>query len=194
MNILEADSDYRPTLNSEIAITDFKTHYWLKEELQDFCRKNGISATGSKLEISARIEHFLKTGEKTFEFNTKPKRNYPSRVEAEELSVNTVITKGYTNNEKNRSFFKSIIGPEFHFSTRFMNFCKNNVGKTYQDAIDEWHLEQKEKKAGNYKTEIGPQFEYNKFIRSFYENPANKGKKLNEAIETWQKSKRERGK
>lgn len=115
-------------------------------------------------------------------------------VEAEELSVNTVITEGYTNKEKNRSFFKSIIGPEFHFPTRFMNFCKNNPGKTYQDAINEWYTEQKEKKAGKYKTEIGPQFEYNKFIRYFYENPANKGKKLTEAIEAWQKSKRGRGK
>lgn len=79
MNILEADSDYWPELNPEITITDFKTHYWLKEELQNFCRKNGIAVTGSKLEISARIEHFLKTGEKTFEFNSKPKRNSPKQ-------------------------------------------------------------------------------------------------------------------
>ena len=67
------------------------------------------------------------------------------------------------------------------------------VGKTYQDAIDEWYTEQKEKKEGQFKTEIAPQFEYNKFIRDFYDKPENKGKKLKEAIEAWEKNKRERG-
>jgi hypothetical protein len=75
-----------------------------------------------------------------------------------------------------------------------MNFCKNNAGKTYQDAIDEWYREQREKKQGKYKTVIGPQFEYNRFVREFYAKPDNKGKRLQEAIKAWQKSKRERGK
>ena len=42
-----------------MSIKDFKDYYWLKEELQNFCRGNGISASGSKLEISERIETFL---------------------------------------------------------------------------------------------------------------------------------------
>ena len=42
----------RPNLKKEISIKDFKDYYWLKEELQTFCRENGISASGSKLEIS----------------------------------------------------------------------------------------------------------------------------------------------
>jgi hypothetical protein len=186
-------SEYRPVLNTKITITDFKKHYWLKEELQNFCRKNDITATGSKIELSMRIEHLLSTGEKKIEVK-KNRRKYSSHMkDSEELSVNTVITKEYTNNEKNRKFFKSVIGPQFHFTTRFMNFCKNNSGKTYQDAIDEWYVEQKEKKEGKFKIEIAPQFEYNKFIQDFYIKPENKGKKLKDAIEAWQKSKRERG-
>ncbi len=49
----------RPNLTKEISIKDFKDYYWLKEELQNFCRENGMSASGSKLEISDRIETFL---------------------------------------------------------------------------------------------------------------------------------------
>ena len=53
----------RPNLIKEMSIKDFKDYYWLKEELQNFCRENGMSASGSKLEISERIETFLMTGE-----------------------------------------------------------------------------------------------------------------------------------
>lgn len=190
----QSKPEYRPLLTMEISIADFKKHYWLKEELQDFCRNNGIGANGSKVEISERIERFLRSGEKELKSREKPPRRTFRAADEEVLSVNTVITKDYTNNEKNREFFKSIIGAQFHFTVRFMNFCKNNAGKTFQDAIDEWYVEQKEKQEGKYKTVIGPQFEYNRFIRDFYRKPENKGKKLKEAIAAWEESKRARGK
>lgn len=53
----------RPELTKSISVENFKEFYWLKEELQSFCRENGISASGSKIEISNRIELFLQTGE-----------------------------------------------------------------------------------------------------------------------------------
>ncbi|MEG0473334.1 MAG: SAP domain-containing protein, partial [Solibacillus sp.] len=53
----------RPNLTKDINVESFKDFYWLKEELQSFCRENGLSATGSKIEISDRIETFLQTGE-----------------------------------------------------------------------------------------------------------------------------------
>ena len=53
----------RPNLTKDISVESFKDFYWLKEELQSFCREIGISASGSKIEISDRIEIFLRTGE-----------------------------------------------------------------------------------------------------------------------------------
>lgn len=53
----------RPNLTKDISVESFKDYYWLKEELQFFCRANEISASGSKIEISNRIETFLRTGE-----------------------------------------------------------------------------------------------------------------------------------
>ena len=53
----------RPDLNKDIQVESFRNFYWLKEELQTFCKENGINASGSKLEIADRIEWFLRTGE-----------------------------------------------------------------------------------------------------------------------------------
>jgi len=53
----------RPTLSKELNVQEFSDFYWLKEELQTFCRDNGISASGSKIEIADRIKTFLQTGE-----------------------------------------------------------------------------------------------------------------------------------
>lgn len=53
----------RPKLTKTLNVDEFSDFYWLKEELQSFCRNNGISASGSKIELSERIETFLDTGE-----------------------------------------------------------------------------------------------------------------------------------
>jgi hypothetical protein len=41
---------------------DFAAFYWLKEELVAFFRVQGLAATGSKPELTARIYQFLETG------------------------------------------------------------------------------------------------------------------------------------
>ena len=40
----------RPTLNRQLDSTTFRDFYWLKEELVDFCRNNGLSTAGGKYE------------------------------------------------------------------------------------------------------------------------------------------------
>ena len=172
----------RPNLTKEISIHDFKDYYWLKEELQNFCRENGMSASGSKLEISDRIETFLMTGE-----IKKPLRK--SRVNKNEelqseLSLDTVITENHRCSQDVRAFFKSVI-PKFHFSTYIQNYFKNNIGKTYRDVVDAWYEEEERKKDPSYKKNIAPQFEYNQFIRDFFADPKNQGKSRDEAIEAW---------
>jgi len=44
----------RPELTRDLNVDDFRNFYWLKDELQTFCRENGISASGSKIEITDR--------------------------------------------------------------------------------------------------------------------------------------------
>ncbi|MDP9739437.1 UNVERIFIED_ORG: hypothetical protein QFZ59_001267 [Bacillus sp. B2I3] len=81
----------RSNLSKDISIESFKDFYWLKEELQTFCRENGISSTGSKIEISDRIETFLRTGEiKNPIRKTKINRTVEPLVH---LNLDTVITE-----------------------------------------------------------------------------------------------------
>lgn len=178
----------RPTLTKKINLNDFKEYYWLKEELQTFCRENGLSASGSKLEITARIEVFLTTGE-----IQKPTRTRKIAVKkTEKLTLDTVITENHRCTQEVRAFFKKVI-PKFHFSTYIQNYFKDNVGKTYRDVIEAWHEEEKRKKDPNYKKELAPQFEYNQFIRDFFSDPHNKGKSREDAISCWNETKAKPG-
>ena len=128
----------RPTLNKNISLTDFNEFYWLKEELVAFCRTEGISTAGGKLELAERIQTYLSTGtivkpetiikksHSTFDWKTEP------------LTPSTIITDSYRNSENVRAFFLSEIGSHFSFNVKFMNWMKQATGKTLQDAVDEW--------------------------------------------------------
>ncbi|TDQ40666.1 hypothetical protein EV213_1057 [Aureibacillus halotolerans] len=170
----------------EIDVDQFNEYYWLKEELQQFSRAHGLSATGSKIELSKRIEVFLKTGriEKPIRKATGAKKTEAPH----QLSLNTVITENHRCSQHVRAFFKNEI-PKFHFSTYIQDYFRTNVGKTYRDVITAWHEEEIRKKDPSYKREIGPQFEYNLFISDFFSDPKNQGRSRKEAISAWNKIK-----
>lgn len=44
----------RPILTQKISIESFQDFYWLKEELQSFCKENGMSAADSKNQGKSR--------------------------------------------------------------------------------------------------------------------------------------------
>lgn len=181
------ESSMRPNLTKDIRVQVFKDFYWLKEELQSFCRENGISPSGSKIEISERIETFLQTGEIKNPIR-KSIRNKKMDLQ-EELSLDTIITENHRCSQHVRAFFKTVI-PNFHFSTYIQNYFKNNIGKTYRDVVDAWYEEEERKKNPSYKRSIAPQFEYNQFIRDFFADVNNKGKTREEAIEAWNEIKK----
>ncbi|MCM3768762.1 SAP domain-containing protein [Neobacillus niacini] len=177
----------RPILTKNTSVQSYKDFYWLKEELQAFCREHGISASGSKIEISHRIETFLLTGE-----IEKPirKSKINKKIEPQsDLSLDSVITANHRCSQEVRGFFKTVI-PKFHFSTYIQNYFKSNVGKTYRDVVDAWYEEEERKKNPSYKKSIAPQFEYNQFIRDFFKDTLNKGKSREAAIEAWNEIKK----
>ncbi|WP_050613862.1 DUF6434 domain-containing protein [Bacillus testis] len=172
----------RPDLAKNISLQSFKDFYWLKDDLQSFCREHGISASGSKLEIFERIEIFPQTGERVKPISkpTVKKKIGPQ----EDLSLDTVITENHRCSQNVRIFFKAVI-PKFLFFTYFQNYLKNNVGKTYRDVVDAWYEEEERKKDSSYKKKIASQFEYNQFIRDFFADPNNQGKRHEDAIKAW---------
>ncbi|MDT3495080.1 SAP domain-containing protein [Bacillus toyonensis] len=173
----------RPPLTKSISLEDFKSYYWLKAELQAFCREHDLPASGSKIEITELISHYLTTG-KVLKNSSHQKVSRAS-LSYKELSLQTIITENHRCSEDIRAFFKEKIGGNFRFTVALQKFFKENIGKTYEDAITFWYEENERKKDPTYKTTIGTQFEYNRFTRDFFEDPNNKGKSKADVIAAW---------
>lgn len=174
----------RPILDRNLSSTVFREFYYLKEELVDFLRLNGLPTTGGKVELADRIACFLDTG--------KVKPVELQRIKAtniNEISVDTIIEKNFVCSEKHRAFFKEHIGNSFSFNVAFQKWLKANAGKTYSEAIEAYYQILDEKKKS--KTTIDSQFEYNTYIRDFFAD--NQGKSLKDAIKCWNYKKQLRG-
>lgn len=165
----------KPPLTKDLEEAVFMQYYYLKEELVAFCKAQQLQSTGSKIELTNRISHYLKTGEKI-----TSKKAVTKETETL-LTLDTIITLPITCSENKRAFFQQHLGPTFHFYVPFQRWLKNNPGKTYRDAIEAYQeiISQKKTK----KTSIDKQFEYNTYIRDFF--AANKGLPLAKAIACW---------
>lgn len=174
----------RPDLDKTLDSSTFRSFYYLKEELVDFCRQNGLPVSGGKLQITERIAYFLDTGEVLKTFSRKTHTEIPDMI-----TENTKIEPNFKCSEKHRDFFEGKIGKSFSFNVAFQKWLKENTGKTYEDAIQAYYQILKEKKEN--KTTIDRQFEYNTYIRDFFAD--NKGKSLDEAIKCWRYKKSQPG-
>lgn len=166
----------RPSLDKKLDSKTFLDYYYLKEELVDFCRKNGLPTSGGKIELNERIAYFLDTG-KVKKATVIKKASIVVDIINEEMKIES----NFKCSEKHRAFFKEKIGKSFSFNVSFQKWLKENTGKTYQEAIQAYYQILEDKKKG--KTTIDKQFEYNTYIRDFFE--ANQGKSLEEAIKCW---------
>jgi hypothetical protein len=180
----------RPELNNSVTIADVKDFYWLKEELVAFCKSKGISTTGGKRELTERIIIYLQTGKIIRRVN---KQKYISTFDWNKatLELSTKITDNYRNTENVRTFMTREIGLHFRFNVPFLNWTKQNVGKTMGDAIEEWKRIHELKRDKRFQSEIAPQFEYNTYIRSFLAD--NPDKTIREAICFWNLKRNQRG-
>ena len=182
----------RPRLDRNINAEDFKEFYWLKEELLDFCREEGLKRQGSKIELAERIEEYLKTGKKGITSNVKQAKS-TSRFDwaCEKLTLETVITDNYTSTDNVREFFTEQIGKRFKFNVEFMSWMKTHHGKKLRDAVEEWKEIELEKKNRKDPKDIAPQFEYNRYIRDFLAD--NPGATRESAIACWKIKRSMRG-
>lgn len=167
----------RPILTRKIDSRTFRSFYFLKEELIDFCRKNGLPVAGGKIELTERIAHYLDTGEILTPSLTEVKK-MPKRSA---LSKNDIIESGFVCTELHRAFFQDNIEGKFSFNVAFQKWLKENAGKTYADAVEAYYRIKEEKKYS--RSPIDKQFEYNTYIRDFFAD--NKGRTLKEAIRCW---------
>lgn len=173
----------RPPLTTDLTCQEFKEYYFLKEELKDFCRANGLKVSGSKNDLEKRIAYFLDTGN----LLNEPKPNQVKAENSAKISLNSKIGENFKCSEDKRQFFEKEIGKSFKFKVNFQRWLKSNPEKTYKDAIDAYLEIQNSKE----KTQIDKQFQYNQYIRDFFEN--NDDKTLEDAIKCWKYKKSLKG-
>ncbi len=177
----------RPMLSTELECGKFLEYYYLKEELTGFCRENGISTAGGKQDITKRVAHFLKTGERLSA--SVKKTNHAGN--ADELTLDSIIDNNFVCSEKHRQFFESVIGSGFSFNVVFQKYLKANAEKTYSDAVNAWYKIREDKKNNKGTSKIESQFEYNTYIRDFFND--NKDRPLKEAVKCWKYKKSQAG-
>ena len=170
-------------LTNNLTPEEFKNYYFLKVELKDFCRREGLKVSGSKQDLEKRIIHYLSTGD---ELNEDVTKNYCGKASSE-ISLDSRLGENFKCSEDKRKFFEKEIGKGFKFKVLFQKWLKANPDKTYRDAIDAYFKIQN----SNEKTEIGKQFQYNQYIRDFFED--NDDKSLDDAIKCWKYKKSLKG-
>lgn len=170
-------------LTKDLNPDEFNDYYFLKEELKDFCRSEGLKVSGSKGDLEKRILHYLSTGKKLKESDIE---GYSTQTSSE-ISLDSKLGENFKCSEDKREFFEKEIGKSFKFKVKFQKWLKANPDKTYQDAIYAYYEIQNSKE----KTEIGKQFQYNQYIRDFFED--NVDKSLDDAIKCWKYKKSLKG-
>ena len=170
-------------LTKDLTSEEFRDYYFLKEDLKEFCRAEGLKISGSKQDLEKRIIYYLDTGESLKESTTESSNSQ----NVLEIRLDSKLGENFKCSEDKRKFFENEIGPGFKFKVKFQKWLKSNPDKTYQDAIEAYFEIQTSKE----KTSIGKQFQYNQYIRDFFEN--NEDKSLDDAIKCWKYKKSLKG-
>lgn len=162
-------------LTKNLSPDEFKEYYFLKDELKDFCRLEGLKVSGSKQDLENRIIHYLSTGEMLEEPVVKEVSNNSHST----ITLDSKLGENFKCGQDKREFFEKEIGKTFKFKVKFQKWLKANPDKTYREAIDAYFEIQNSKE----KTNIDKQFQYNQYIRDFFNE--NDDRSLEEAIKCW---------
>ena len=117
-------------------------HYMKMAELKKACQVLSISDSGNKGELISRIMVYVKTGE-IEPLKTIPAKSLAKNHPIQELNKKSLMLYGsYKNDLKTRNFFKSLIGPQFHYTAFGIDWLNerwlNGNPPTYQEFADYW--------------------------------------------------------
>jgi hypothetical protein len=172
-----------------MSVLEFRAYYRMKVDLIAFGRRLGLPTHGYKPALVNRIERRLRGLPDARE--PRPPQTGP-RDSDKPLRRGTPVLH-YKSDQKTRTFFKSQIGPHFHFTYHLNQYRLAHLQLTYGDLVDEWVAEYERRRRPDYHAPIASQGEYNRYIRAFFCDKENKGKSFGEAVASWNLAKRARG-
>jgi hypothetical protein len=148
----------RPTLTPALGADEFAAWYWLKQELQVFCRQQGWPTWGSKAELMARVHAHLAGQARPAKPRARTANPMPSV-----LVPQTRVAPGWRLNALLRAFFVRHLGAGFRFNQALRDFFRDPQGRTLADALAVWTAAQRDPPAA-----IGEQFQFNRHVRAYF--------------------------
>jgi hypothetical protein len=176
-------------VHPEMSATEYSAYYWMKADLVRFARQLGLSTHGHKPELSARIYRRLRG----LPESSIPREQLKGSRDSDQPLRRSTPVVNYMSDDKTRAFFKSEIGPGFHFTYHLNQYRLAHANLTYGDLIEEWVAERERRRNPYYRGPLAEHGKYNRFIRDFFADRRNKGRSLQEAAASWNKIKDKRG-
>ena len=174
-------------LSTSLTPENFRLNYYCKADLINFCRSHGLSSTGLKSELNARIELFLETG-KVITGSVKKNKAQPDSEAGLSLTKQVI---NYKSDAITRAFFEKHIPGFKGFSAFIQKWLKQRLHDgdifTYKDVVEK-HIEflQNKKKAktnGEAPTVTHASCQFNQF---FMDYSHDKSDKFHSAKNAWQ--------
>lgn len=163
----------RPTIHPQLDPNTFASWYWLKVELQTYCRVQGLPASGSKAELMQRIRvHLGGVAAPTGVSHKKLRAALPSA-----LGLNTVIKSGWPLNQTLRDFFVAHLGMPFRFNQALRDLFKNPQDQTLADALALYARTHAQTRP------ISGQFQFNQHMRDYFAQ--HPGATREQALQAW---------
>jgi hypothetical protein len=164
----------RPQLGRELDASEFLRWYWLKVELQAFCRSLQLLTSGSKTDLTNRIVNVLSDREVS---GSVHKRTY-SKSMPSQFTSETVIGAGWRCTRSLRDYFISVHGAGFTFNAVLREIIASGQGMTLAEASAMYVSSR-----GRPTEKISGQFEYNRHMREYH--ACNPGSSHSQAVNAW---------
>jgi hypothetical protein len=171
----------RPNIEDCSSAAEFRRWYYLKSELVDFAKTNGIPFNGGKFDIADRIAAVLDFQPLPPAKKRRPKSRFDWANSA--LSLDTLITDNVSFGPNVRGFFKDQIGSAFVCNSDFMDWMREKDGTTLAEAVAAWEMLEARKTDPAFQTRIRSHNQYNQFTRDIL--TANPQLSLSEVREIW---------
>jgi hypothetical protein len=172
---------------TEIGLLEEPLYYLHVKELQEICKQLHLPFQDKKLLLINCIIQFILTG-KVIDSLVIPKKSRAQKGVKYPFALDTYMLYGaYKNDAKARAFFKSIIGPHFHFTVYGLDWLQERWMQgnppTYQEFITFWKNEYEARKVKGKM--IKKEWAYMRFVQQYMlEYPHAGQEEINKA---WQK-------
>lgn len=155
----------KPILNKELSSEEFIEHYYLKNELIDFCKKEGLQTKGKKSDLINRISCYLdennnlnntKIYQESSILSETPNRDYNKgnnliggvkKFFEDKIGLNSEVKSNFQCMIKNT---RKALGKQYQYDYYIREFFLNNPDETFENAVQCWKYKKSLKGSRKY--------------------------------------------